>query len=85
MATRKINLDGAQSTVRATVARALAEAAVSGVDNARQEGHPLTLLQQIDVTTMHIMAYDNALNACEGLEVMSMLEATVAKPKRSSK
>lgn len=63
-----VSLTSAQSAVRASVARALAEALICGFDNAAEEGHTLNQLQSIDIATMHIMAYDNAIKTCEVLE-----------------
>lgn len=42
-------------------------ALVTGIDNAEQEGHPLTQVQQVDLATMTIMAYEEAVHACAGL------------------
>lgn len=70
-----ITVDSAQSAVRAAVARALAAALVTGFDNAEDEGHPLTQLQKIDMATMSVHAYDQAIEACEGLEVEAKLLA----------
>jgi len=72
---KRIKLDSAQSAVRATVARALAEALILGIDNAEVEGHSLTQLQQVDLATMHVMAYVNALDTCATLQ----FEARISK------
>lgn len=60
--------------MRATVANSLAEALINGIDNAAQNGQPLSLLQQQYMAAMSIMAYDNALLACETLKVSADLE-----------
>jgi hypothetical protein len=54
---KTLALEWAQSNLRVTVARALAAALITGIDNAASEGRPLTQVQQIDVATMHLMAY----------------------------
>jgi len=69
MYTPDYSVSAAQSTVRATVSRALAKALITGIHNAEQEEHSLTELQQIDLATMHIMAYDEAIEACEVIAV----------------
>lgn len=71
-----INVDSAQSTIRAAVAKALGAALITGIDNAKDEGHPLTQLQKIDLAVMHVHAYDHAIEACEGLEVEAKLMST---------
>ena len=76
----RISVEDAQSAVRATVSRALAEALVLGIDEAAQNERPLTQLQQIDVATMAIMSYDKAIECSEEMGVMSKLrEAATAQ------
>lgn len=68
-----ISLDSAQSALRATTARALAEALICGIDLCAEEGTPLSQNQQIRLAVMSHMAYDQALESCAGLT----LEATL--------
>jgi len=63
-----IRLDSAQSSIRVAVSHALAEALILGIDNCEQEGRRLSQVQQIHLATMSIMAYDNALEACDTLK-----------------
>jgi len=67
------NTTSAQSTVRTVTARALAKALICGINLAEAEDRPLTEVQCIDLTVMHIMAYDDAIEACHGID----LEATL--------
>ena len=54
---RTIPVSAAQSEARAVMARMMAEALVTAIDNAQQEGRPLTQLQQEDIATMFFMAH----------------------------
>ena len=67
------NTTSAQSAVRASTARALAKALICGIDLAEAEGRPLTQVQCIDLTIMNIMAYDEAIETCRGIEVEAKL------------
>ena len=49
---------------------------ITGIDNASEEGHPLSQVQQIHVATMTIMAYSEALDACRNMD----FEADVLVP-----
>lgn len=69
-----IGIETTKSIIRATVSRALAKALVTGIDNAAEEGHALTQLQQCDLATMAIMAYEEALEACDALKVEIVLQ-----------
>ena len=60
-----IRVDGAESAIRASVGKALASALITGIDNCADEGRPLDQLQTIHLATMCVMAYDEALRACE--------------------
>ena len=64
----RLRAESAKSHLRAVVARALATALITGIDNASEEGHALTQLQQIDLATMHIMAYSEALDGCKVID-----------------
>lgn len=55
--------DDVISVLRATTARALAKALITGIDQAEQEGNPLTQNQMVDMATMAIMSYDEAIEA----------------------
>lgn len=72
-------VEGAKSTLRAVVANALAEALINGCNNCYEEGHPLSLLQQQEMAAMHIMAYDNAIEGCEAID----LEARILNARRT--
>lgn len=68
--------EGAKSTLRAVLARALAEALIGGIDQAEAEGRPLNQLQRIHLATMAIMAYEEGRRDGEAaLEVDARLEA----------
>lgn len=56
-----VSVDDAKSTARALLARTLASALITGIDQAAQEHHELTQLQQIDMATMTIMAYRDGM------------------------
>lgn len=76
-----VSIEGAKSHLRATLARALAEALVCGIDNAAAEGRPLTQLQQIDVATMAVMAYHEAIRIGERtIDVDAELTALASTP-----
>lgn len=65
-----MSIEDAQSTIRATVANALAEALILGIDEVAQRGEPaLTQRQQVALAAMTVMSYDNALEAVEDLKV----------------
>lgn len=57
----EIRVEGAKSSLRATLSRAIASAVVGGFDQAEQEDRPLTLLQRMDMVTMACMAYHDAV------------------------
>jgi hypothetical protein len=63
----RVRLDGAKATFRATMSRALAAGVVTGIDQADQEGRPLSQVQQIDLVTMACMAYHDAVVDAEDL------------------
>ena len=69
-----MSTESAKSTVRVAVSKALASALIGGFDEAAEEGRPLTQLQRIDVATMHIMAYSEAIEACNLLEFEATLK-----------
>ncbi len=77
---RRLLVESAKSNVRVAVARALATALITGIDNAAEEGRPLTQLQQTDLATMSVMAYQEALDSCGLLD----FEAFIT-PSRSRK
>lgn len=77
MTAPQIRVTSAQSTLRTAVARALATALVTGIDNCAEEDRPLTQLQEIDLATMHVMAYQEALDACGTVQVESMLSELI--------
>lgn len=60
-----VTREGALSAFRAVVSRALAAAVVTGIDNAASEERPLSQLQQIDIVTMAVMEYADALRDFE--------------------
>ena len=62
---RMVPLEGALSTFRAVVSRALAEALITGIDNAEAEGRPLLQVQQTHLATMTVMAYGDAIEAAD--------------------
>lgn len=71
---RRIKLESAQSEIRATVSRALATALIDGIDECKEEGRPLTAMQQIHLATMVVMSYEIAVDAVANLEVGEALE-----------
>jgi hypothetical protein len=77
-----ISVASASSTLRAVMARALAQALVTGIYNAEQEGHPLTQLQQIDLATMTVMAYGETLPEGERALAVERLLTTMAASRR---
>lgn len=75
MSEATITLEMAASTLRAHLARALAEALITGIDHAQAEGHELTQLQQIDLATMSHMAYGaHVVEGQKGLGMWARLE-----------
>lgn len=62
-------LSDAQSTLRATLARGVAAAVVGGIDEANEEGRPLSQVQQMSMVRMACMAYRDAV--VEGEEALS--------------
>jgi len=60
-----MKVSNVQSTIRATVSRALAEALICGIDECDEEKCELTQVQKINLATMSIMSYDKAIEACE--------------------
>lgn len=79
-----IEVESAASLMRAVASRALAQALVDGIDNAKEEGRPLTQLQQIDLATMTVMAYGSILDAAEAVEASAMIDeaAVLARARR---
>lgn len=76
-----VKIEDAKSCARSVLSRTLALALITGIDQALQEGHELTQLQQIDIATMHIMAYHDGMQMFnEALEG----EAMVLQLKRES-
>jgi hypothetical protein len=72
---QQISTEAAASMLRASASRALARAVVCGIDEAAQEGRPLTQLQQIDLLTMAVMAYhDELVQVLAGLSVEALIE-----------
>jgi hypothetical protein len=70
MTRRYVSLEGAKSTLRANMARGVAATLISGINHAEAEGHPLSELQQIDLATIAVMSYYDAIVAGESsLEV----------------
>jgi hypothetical protein len=65
--------ESAKSTVRAVTARALAQALICGIAQAEAEGRPLTQVQCIDLATLSVMAYDEAIDACHGIDLEAKL------------
>lgn len=61
-----IEIESAKSSFRAALSRALAQALVDGIDEAREEGRPLSNLQQTDLATMAIMTYEDVLSKAYG-------------------
>jgi hypothetical protein len=77
--------DGMKSTFRATMSRAIAASVVDGIDQAASEGRPLTQLQQIDLVTMAVMAYHDAVvDAEQQIDTEVSLFEMVAKRKAAS-
>lgn len=72
-----MRMASAHAHLRGSVARALAEALVNGFSVARDEGRPLSDLQQIDVTAAAVMAFDNATQGCDDLVVEELVRAEV--------
>jgi hypothetical protein len=64
-----IKADSAKSQIRASISRALATALVNGIGNCSEENRPLSELQMIDLATMVIMAYDQAIQGCENIDL----------------
>jgi hypothetical protein len=65
----ELSIDAVMCTIRSTAARHFAGAAITAVDNAEQEGHSLTQVQQVDITTMLFMAHAEFME-----EVQNMLK-----------
>lgn len=72
-----VRMSSAHAQLRQSVARALAEALINGFSVARDEGRPLTDLQQIDVTTSAVMAFDHATEGCDNLVAEELVAAEV--------
>lgn len=68
-----LKIESAESALRVAVANGLAEGLILGIDNCEQEGRPLSQLQQVYLARMVIMAYDNAIEACDTLKVEAEL------------
>lgn len=68
MSEKQVNLDSAKSEMRATVAIALSTSLITGIDECKETGHPLTQLQQIELAKMAVMSYDAAIAGCANLE-----------------
>lgn len=77
---RPVSAESAKSQIRATVARALATALVTGIDQAAEELRPLSQVQQIDMATMAVMAYQHALEAAESLDFEADVLVRLAPP-----
>lgn len=69
MSKGQITVESASSSLRATLSRALATALITGIDQARENGHPLTQMQEIDLATMAAMAYHDGV--VEGAEAIA--------------
>ena len=69
----KVGMDEAQSAIRATVANALAEALVLGIDECEQRGYKLTQKQEIALAVMAVMSYDNAIEAVAAVEAVAAI------------
>lgn len=69
MSKKMVTLEAAQSAVRTAAANALASAFVTGVDLAREEGRELQQVQEVALLKMVVMAYGDALEVAESLEV----------------
>lgn len=72
-----ISVYTAKSAVMIAVAAALGKSLILGIDNAAEEGRPLTQLQQIDLAVMSHQCFDVALEICESLEVESAFSRKV--------
>ena len=56
-----VSVDSVKSTARATISRALAAALITGFEEAAEEGRPLSDLQKMDMATLSIMEYHDAI------------------------
>lgn len=56
-----VSIDAAKSTARATISRALASALITGFEEAAEEGRSLSDLQKMDMATLAIMEYHDAV------------------------
>lgn len=77
-----ISKESAKSQLRATVSKALAEGLICGIDETAENGRPLTQLQQVDLATMSIMAYSQAIEACELIDVEEQIQKEARRRKR---
>jgi len=57
--------DAAKSAIRVAVARAVADALITGIDNCAEEGRALTQVQQTDMTVMAVLAAHEAIQQAE--------------------
>lgn len=60
--------------MKAAASTALAESLILGVDDAREEGHPLNQVQVVSLAKMAIMAYQGIIEAADALSIDVILD-----------
>lgn len=76
--------EGAKSTFRAVIARALAQALIDGIDNAAEEGRGLTLLLQRVGVGHDRHRRQVGLQGEGALDVDAMIDAVVQQQRRAA-
>ena len=69
-----VSIESARSALRATASTALAQALITGISEVQENGGTITQNDQIHLTKMAIMAYEDVLKACEALDVDAMVQ-----------